>query len=97
MYRDICSSMTMDASTTIPRATTKLDVVIRLIVWPVTLMAMKVNRKERGIDDPMTRVALGLFRNRKMTMTAMMIPVIPEVRTLDREFFMLFASSENIL
>ena len=31
-WRDICSSMTVEASTTIPRDTTKLAVVIRLIV-----------------------------------------------------------------
>ena len=37
--------MTMEASTTIPSATTKLDVVMRLIVCPVTFMIMNVNRK----------------------------------------------------
>ena len=58
---------------------------------------MNVNRNESGMDAPITSVALGLFKNRKMTKTAMIIPVIPEFRTFERLFFMLLASSEKIL
>ena len=59
-------------------------------------MAMNVNRNDSGIDAPMTMVALPLFRNSRMTMTAMTMPVIPELRTLERDSLMLFESSEKI-
>ena len=86
----------MEASTTIPSATTKLEVVMRFIVWPVTFMIMNVNRNDSGIERPMTKVALGLLRNRKMTRTAMMIPTTPDLSTFERDWVMLFESSENI-
>ena len=57
---------------------------------------MNVNRNERGMDAPMTIVALPLFRNSRMTTTAMTIPMRPELRTLDNDSLMLLESSENI-
>ena len=59
-------------------------------------MIMKLNRNDIGIERPMTRVAFGLFKNRKMTRTAMIIPTTPDLRTFDRDWEMLFESSENI-
>ena len=94
--RDICSSMTVEASTTIPSDTTKLAVVMRLMVWPKSFMDMNVNRNDSGIEAPMTSVALPLFRKSNMTITAMTIPVIPELRTLERDSRMLLESSEKI-
>ena len=58
-------------------------------------MAMNVNRNDSGMDAPMTMVALPLFRNRRITMTAMTMPVIPELRTFERDSRMLLESSEK--
>ena len=77
-----------------PRATTIPDMERMFTVSPIIFMPMKVKNMERGIERPMTMVALRSLRNRNITRMAMMIPRTPDCMTvLMDELTMLLSSA----
>ena len=70
---------------------------MRLIVEPVSFIAMNVNNTESGIEIPITNVERPSFKNKKITATAIRTPRIPDPRTFESEFLTDFESSEKIL
>ena len=88
---------TMEASTIEPKATTIPEMERMFTVSPMSFIPIKVKKIERGMETPITIVALMSLRNKKMTRIAINIPMTPDCITVLRELVTVVLSSAIIL
>ncbi len=74
--------MTIEPSTTIPKAATNPDRLIRLTVMPIMRIPMKANNRDKGMEKPMMSVDRASPKKRTMTRMAMIIPANPLLITV---------------
>ena len=79
-----------------PKATTIPEMERMFTVSPMIFIPRKVKNMERGMDTPITIVALISFRNKKITRIAIIIPMTPDCITVLREFVTVVLSSAII-
>ena len=80
-----------------PSATTMPDMLMRLMLIPLTDIAMKVKNTDSGIEIAIVRVACMLPRMKNITRMATITPMMPELMTASRDALIVLASSAMML